>query len=140
MPFVLLAAAVTLHGREVAAGNVIELPEKSARALVNEGLGVFAEPTAGTAAELAALANGNPVENGATQHGGQLPPDGGNVANTGAQYAEIEKLKKALDNQYKKDELAEAAKAIGVDFPYDANKAEIIEAAIEQGKAEALLK
>jgi hypothetical protein len=50
------------------------------------------------------------------------------------------KAAKALDDKYKRDELATAAKDAGVEFPYDAKKAEIIEAVMTAGKAETLLK
>ena len=53
--------------------------------------------------------------------------------------AEIEKLKAALDAKYKRDELAKAAKEIGVEFKYNAKNAEIIDAVVAAGKAEALL-
>lgn len=54
--------------------------------------------------------------------------------------AAIELQRKALDSQYKRDELAEAAKAAGVEFAFDAKKDEIVDAILAQDKAAALLK
>ena len=54
--------------------------------------------------------------------------------------AELAKVRKALDDQYGKDELYKAAKTAGVDIAYNAKKSDIVEAIIVQGKAAALLK
>jgi hypothetical protein len=121
--FVLLNAAITLEASEIAAGEVVELTELSAQALIKEGKAVKATPDGETADALKQL-----------QEGGQpnqepVDPD-----------AELEKVRKALDDQYKADELKAAAKEAGVDFAYDVTKTNLIAAIIEQGKAEALLK
>lgn len=122
MPYVLLDTYVTIKGEEHKPGEVVELGKKSAEALVNEGKARPATPDAETAAAVAAA---------------DLPSDAEVAAN---QEADLALTKKALDDQYKRDELAEAAKAAGVDYAYDAKKAEIIEAVVSQGKAAALLK
>lgn len=115
---VLLHASITLEGVDLEAGNVVELSEKSAQALINEGNAVESSP------------EGEPIEKE-------------DAADPVAQYqpeAALEKTRKALDDQYKMEELKPAAKEAGVDFAYDVTKANLIAAIIEQGKAEALLK
>lgn len=57
-----------------------------------------------------------------------------------AEDEERAKVYKALDAQYKKDPLIAEAKAAGVEFAFDATKPVIINAVIDQGKAEVLLK
>lgn len=117
--FVLLTSAITLGASELQAGEVIELTELSAQALIKEDKAVEATPDGETAKALKKLGEGQD---------GQDPE------------AELEKVRKALDDQYKADELKTVAKEAGVDFPYDVKKADLIAAIIEQGKAEALLK
>lgn len=120
MPYFLLTVAVTFNGAHVEAGEVIELTEKSGQALVEEDKAVEVEPDGETLKALQEPAG----------EGGQEPDP-----------AEADaKTVKALDDQYKRDELATAAKEAGVEFAYDAKKGEIIAAVMEQGKAEALLK
>lgn len=117
MPYFLLKEPVTFSGAIVEAEEVIELTELSGKALVAEGKAIEVTPDDETLKEL----------QDATGEPGQEPDDEA-------------LLIKALDDQYKKPELVEAAKAAGVEFPYDATKEAIIKAAIEQEKAEALLK
>jgi hypothetical protein len=117
--FVLLNEEVTLESGVAAAGEVIELTELSAQALINEEKAVEATPEGEAALKQ--------IAEGQDQDG--LDPE-----------AELEKVRKALDDQYKADELKTAAKEAGVDFPYDVKKADLIAAIIDQGKAEALLK
>ncbi|XJZ25955.1 hypothetical protein ACF5W4_11135 [Bacillota bacterium Lsc_1132] len=118
--FVLLRESITLEGQEIEAGEVVELSETSARALITEEKAAEATPDEETAAALKQL-------------DGQ-DPEGQDQA------AEVEKIRKALDDQYKADELKKAAKDAGVEFPYDVKKPDLIAAIIDQGKAEALLK
>lgn len=60
---------------------------------------------------------------------------------TEAKLAEVrEKQRKALDDQYKADELKDAAKTAGVEFAFDAAKKVVIAAIIDQGKADQLIK
>ena len=115
---IVLKGTVTLSGHDVHAGDVIDIPEDSAKSLVAADL---AENVGGKEQ------NGTPDEFKAG--------DG----TDGAEEA-LAKLMKALDNQYKRDELAVVAKTAGVEFEYDAKKAEIITAVIEQGKEATLLK
>jgi hypothetical protein len=117
--FVMLKEPVTLETGEVPAGEVIELTELSAQALINEGKAAEATPDGETAEAL------NQIEG---QEDGQDPADG------------VEKARQALADQYKADELKKAAKEAGVDFPYDVTKPALISAIIDQGKTEALLK
>jgi hypothetical protein len=111
------ARGVTLAGQEVPVGTEIEVSEKSAAALIAEGK----------------------AENGEAQ-GQKEDPNAGGGAGGSNEPTEEEKQAKALDAQYKRDELAAAAKAAGVDFAYDAKKDDIIAAVIAQGQAGALLK
>lgn len=123
--FVILKGTVTYMGRDAVAGEGIVLPERSAKSLVASGLAEFAPEQPQKAAV-----------NDLNGEGGSNLQDEGQTG----EEDEIAKLTKALEDQYKRDELAEAAKNIGVEFKYDAKKAEIITAAIKQGKAAALLK
>lgn len=126
-----LLEPITLFGSVAQPGEVVTLPELSANALIREGKSV------NTSQER----TGEPQTDGKekddqTPHG---EVEGGTGA-SGQQESGGELLAKALDAQYKRDDLATAAKDAGVDFAYDAKKAEIIQAAIDQEKAEALLK
>lgn len=109
-----IAAGLTLAGVSIQKGESVELPEASAAALVKEGK---------------ATAAGDEAKEPA---GGQKPEA------TAAE--EIERQRKALDDQYTLDELKTAAKDAAVDFAYDATKKALIASIIEQGKTEALLK
>jgi len=53
--------------------------------------------------------------------------------------AVFEELRTALDEEYNADELKRVAKDVGVDLAGASNKAEVIEAIINQGKADELL-
>lgn len=119
-----LLKTVTLWGNDVNPGEVIEVNDVSADALVNEGAAEHVEAEEGSQ---------DPAGDGENNNeGGQQDP--------AAEAAAIEMQKAALDAQYKKDDLAEAAKAVGVEFHYDAKKADIIEAVIAAGKASVLMK
>ncbi len=122
---VVLKGTVTFQGKEKNAGDKVNIPERSAKALVDAGLAEY----------VAEQPPGLTTEDGNNQGGSNLP--NGDLK---GQEDEVARLAKALEDQYKCDELSEAAKAIGVEFKYDAKKPEIITAAIEQGKATALLK
>ncbi|WP_336786566.1 hypothetical protein [Paenibacillus sp. MMO-177] len=110
----IIAAGVTLGGQDIAVGDEIEVSERSAASLIESGH-----------AEGGAVADANPDAGG--QGGGNEP-------------TEAELQAKALDSQYKRDELYEAAKEAGVDISFDAKKGEIIAAVIAQGFAAALIK
>jgi hypothetical protein len=131
---------VTLGYSTIDSG-IIELDEVSANALVAEGKAKHVENQEG--------GNGAGVSGDANtsvdaQKGAKNPADGeddklqGVGANNPADEA-VALMRKALDDKFKRDELAEAAKAIGVEFAYDAKKAEIVEAVIAAGKAEILV-
>lgn len=68
------------------------------------------------------------------------PPPGDEQPPGQVDAEEKEKQAKALNAQYTRDALAEAAKLAGVEFPYDARKDDIVAAVINQGKAAVLLK
>lgn len=117
-------------GAEAEVGEVLELGDLSADALISEGMAEEIEP-----------AGQNDPDSNENQNDGVKVPrkDGAQEGETeGAE--EVEKITKALDAQYKRDELAERAKEVGVEFPYNAKKDEIVKAIIEQEKAEAVLK
>jgi hypothetical protein len=127
MPKYLISGhGVTKEGKNVPPGEILELSEKSGAALVAEGM----------ATEV--LSETETVKASADETFTGNIQSGSNVG--GPELSEEEKQAKALASQYKRDELAAAAQAAGVDFPYDAKKNEIIAAVIAQGKAEALLK
>ena len=110
-----LLKPVTLESSEVPAGEIIDVSELSAGALIEEGA---AEATEGPT--------------------GSEPPAGDQTTGETEEQA-AEKLRAALDSKYKRDELADAAKEAGVEFAFDAKKAEIVSAVMAAGKAEALL-
>lgn len=144
-------AGVTHQGAPVDKEEVIALGAVSARALIKEGLaelmgeegGVNAADTNQDGAGSGKVGdhdqNHSKESKGALEMntGVQLPTDEEAAAN---KEADRELTVKALDDQYKRDELAEAAKEAGVEFAYDARKADIIQAVIDQEKAAALLK
>lgn len=119
-----LIAAVTFESGEIQPGEYIEVSEKSAKALIEEGRAVIdaeqeeadriLEKQKAAEEEAKALAEKKAIE-------------------------ELTKTRKALDGKYKVEELAAAAKEAGVEFAFDAKKADIVEAVIAAGKAEALL-
>lgn len=121
---ILLLIPVTFEGSTVAAGEEIEVSERSAQALVDEGGAEFVQ-------EKSATLDVTPEEEEADRILGEKEAQ--------AVQDELERVRKALDDKYLRPELADAAKGIGVEFPYDAKKSEIIEAAVEAGKAAALL-
>lgn len=121
--YVLLATGITLEYGDVQAGEVVELPELSAKALINEGKAEEVTPDENTADALKKREGQEPQEP-------PLPDPA----------EEVEKIRKALDDQYKLEDLKPAAQEAGVDFAYDVTKKSLIAAIIEQGKAQALLK
>lgn len=125
-----LLEAVTMYGQEAKPGAVITITELSAQALVKEGKAEYVQEEGQTSPQGNETGDQDPKD--PNEEGGQ------EGATEGPD--EVDLLKTALDNQYKRDELAEAAKEAGVDFAYNAKKGEIIQAAIDQEKAEALLK
>lgn len=118
---------VTLRyqGARIPAGEPVNFDEATALQLVKEGSAV---PAGQETVKKTSVAN---------EMGGVNSNPAGDQEN--AAEVEIQCVTKALDERYKRDELAEAAKVAGVEFAYDAKKAEIITALIDQGKAAALL-
>lgn len=133
---------------EAKVGEVLQLPGRSADALVSEGKAEEVTPDAETGKALQELSgNSGPASPQSNETGEGVPKQGETqqtpegAAEGGAVEAEERaKVEKALDAQYKRDELAERAKEVGVEFPYDAKKAEIVAAVIDQDKAVAVLK
>lgn len=111
----IIGLGVTLSGMDITPGMTIEINEPSALSLIEAGLA--------EAVENVDLVEDPPAD-----------PPMDPVSD------EVHLQTKALDGQYKRDELYEAAKAIGVDIAFDAKKAEVISAVIAQGYAAALLK
>lgn len=135
MPYVLLKESITLSGSHIDAGEYVDLSEKSANALIEEGKASHAEPFEET--RKSPEVHKEPSE-GDKDESVQTPSEG--QENEAGAENEAEKITKALNDQYSRTKLAEEAKKVGVEFPYDAKKGEIVRAVIEQGKAEALLK
>lgn len=133
MPFIKLLGPVTFGASTVEAGEVINLSELSAAALVKEGNAVYEEatedPTSDEKVEEdpTVLTEVEEAQEGATEV----------VEGT---ETEEDRLRSALSAKFKRDDLAKAAKDIGVEFTYDAKKSVIVEAVIEAEKAEALLR
>ena len=125
---IFLKYGVTFGGTILPAETDVDLPEADARRLVDQGDAEYVDP-----------ADAKPSK--APAKGAK--PSKAQAAEAEAQAAEaeaIEQQRKALDGQYERDALAEAAKAAGVEFAFDAEKADIIGAVMAQGKTEALLK
>jgi len=124
---VILTAAITFNGAIVEKDETIELPEKSAKALIAEG-----SAKEGTPSE---------AKNGTLEpsnvKGEQEEGDGIKTSPED----EKELIRKALDAKYvsRIAELKEHAKEADVQFAHDATKVIIIDAVIEAGKAEAVL-
>jgi hypothetical protein len=129
---VFLKENVTFNGSIVEAGEVIELSEKSAQALINEDKAAEATPDEETAKALEGVGSPENDETGDPH----LTPSEDQKDQAGEA---LELITSALNAKYNRDPLAEEAKAVGVEFPYDAKKGEIIQAVIEAGKAEVLL-
>ncbi|TVX92217.1 hypothetical protein [Paenibacillus agilis] len=111
---------VTKDGADVAVGEVITLGDhKSFLALINEGKGYAVNEA------------GDPVDPVLASSGAEAP---------GTAEDDVELTKKALDDQYKLEELKAEAKLAEVDFPYDVKKGVLIDMIMAQGKAAALLK
>jgi hypothetical protein len=139
---VILTQAITLGGSIVAADEVVELTEKSAQALIDEGKAEAVEPDEETGKALNAAGSPGSDETGdphlTPSEDGKDGTDGQPAANN---EEEIEKLRKALDDKYKGEipALKDHAKEVDVQFAHDATKGEIIAAVIEAGKGEAVL-
>lgn len=122
--------SVTLGGGTINAGTIDEVNDESAKALVRDGAAEIIEPTAeeDEDIEIPDLAAKEQVKADVA------------TANTEAPTNSEEMVIKALDAQYKKEEIAAAAKGLGIEFPFDAKKADIIAAVIAADKATALMK
>ncbi|MGP9042108.1 DUF7210 family protein [Cytobacillus kochii] len=128
---IILNEPVTFNGAIIQAGEVLELSELSAKALVEEGKGE----------EVTAEENQNPPEGTeVTEEGGKAKEDLRHSENKEDGAGDDTALVvKALEDKYNRDPLAEAAKGVGVEFAFNAKKGEIIQAVIQAGKAEVLL-
>jgi hypothetical protein len=128
--FLLLKEDLTFNGATVEAGEIIELPEMSAQALIDEEKAEEVEPEGGK------LPDGTEDPGNDDKGDGRPNPSEGSEDDTSKQ---LDLTKKALNDKYTRDDLAKEAKAIEVEFAYDAKKGEIIEAVVTAGKAEVLL-
>jgi len=161
--FVYLLEEVTAAGKPVPAGEILQLSEKSANALVNDGLATYAEPTDETRAKIDAAQStddekgsnhsNTPETDKTPSEGSQAPLNVSTDLPSDEEVAEQvdaavkeqfdndrEMTYKALYAQYTDKELRPKAKELGVEFPYDANKGDIVNAVIDQGKAADFLK
>lgn len=139
---------VSYKGKDIPLGEIVETDAASAASLIADG---YAEAAAETVAENALKSPVSPSNpsgdklpegTGEGQTGGQQEDGGGKNEGTENPTGEdaLAKTKKAINDKYKRDELYDAAKLAGVEIAFDAKKADIIDAVIAQGKAEALLK
>lgn len=118
--FVKTLTRTTHKGERLPVGSVISLDEKNADSLVRGRFAAYCDE------------NGEPIKAAAPTTGDKAPAPG--------TITDEAKVKKALDSQYKADELKDAAKLAGVEFAFDATKPVVIDAIVAQGKAAALLK
>lgn len=127
-----LEGGVVYKGKRVEIGDVIELPPTSADALVDEDKAEYVEsqPAGGHTERKTPTDLPNTPTNTQNAHGG----------NQTVQGLDAQATADALDKQYTLPELKEAAKTADVDFRYDDNKPQVIQAIIDQGKAPQLLK
>ena len=141
MKKVRIAKLGVFHGGEsLGIGHEMELDNVSADALIASG---HAEEINDAVEDAGSGETGEGNQTpGEGQEGGQMTPgQGDNNGQEGVDpEAELKKARKALDSQYHRDDLYEAAIKAGVDIAYDTKKADIIEAVITQGKKDALLK
>jgi len=143
MKITVTAPGVTIGHTEVPVGDEIDLPVNEARRLIVEGYAkdpiVEHPPEKQAAPESGENDPGGVTEDDQVQTPSDDPKDvaGGENDDQGDT---VEKVRRALNDQYKKPELIDAAKKAGVEFPFDATKEVVIEAVITQGKAELLLK
>lgn len=135
--------ALRLSGERIPAGRGIDLPEDAALQLEKEGSVELLEGKTADALEAVltvekVAADINVPAGTASTADGQINQE----KNEGSPGPEaVEKVRSALNSQYEsRDELAEKAKEVGIDFAWNAGKDKIIERALEQGKAELLLK
>lgn len=123
------AAGVSFQGSDVKPGTVIELGELSYNALLNERKGRQVDDQDKPVGEI-----------------GEAPVNVPEADPDAAAAAEVEKQRKALNDQYNlegggtKPGLKEAALAAGVEFGFDAKKDTIIDAILAQGKAALLIR
>lgn len=117
-----LLRPVTMDSGHIQAGEILELTDLSGKALVEEGAAEYADLEEGK--QEAAPGNDQEAEK---------------IAEDLAQAEELAKAVRALNEKYNRDPLAEEAKKMGVEFAFDAKKAEIVEAVVAAGKLGALL-
>lgn len=145
--YVELKGSILAGGGNLEAGEFIELPEKSANALINEGLAVLAEKKGNDdqndPPKLTGEGTGDDSGQGGTntQDEDKTPGEGsqGEITTTDKLEADRETTYKTIYGRYKDDELRPLAKEHGVDFAYDATKKDLVNAIIDQGKADKFL-
>lgn len=131
--YLLLNEALTFNGAIVEAGEVIELPEKSAQALIEEGKAKEVIPDEETGKALGGV--GSPGNDETTDP--HLTPSNNPENEPGE---ELELIKKALSDKYEDVEaLREVAKEVDIAVAWNAGKDTVINKIIEAGKAEAVL-
>lgn len=117
-------SGIMLEGESLAVGRVVkiaEIGEQNAVALAKEGAAAYCD------------ADG-------TEDTTPAPAAGGGRTEEELLAEVQEKQRKALDTQYKADDLKGAAKLAGVDFAFDVSKKALIAAILAQGKADQLIK
>lgn len=121
---VLLLIPGTFNGSIIAAGEEIELQDRSAKSLVSEGGAKYSNVESATLG---------------VSHEGEKDWQVQAEGKTKVAQSELVKVKKALRDKLTHMDMAKEAKAMGVEFSYDATEDEFINAVVASGKAEALL-
>ena len=118
---------VTLQGRDVPAGEIIDVPEKSAKNLAENKFVTLEAVTEATK---------KPVE--PPKVTGDTNVDDNGYNGTGEENAsqdtvDVEAIAKAIDDKHKRDELYDIAKDLDIEIPHDIKKADLIAKIIENG-------
>lgn len=114
--FIKLIMPMTYESSELQAGEIMEITQHSGEAAIAEGRAIEVDDA------------GNDVIAPPEEPKDEAPADD-----------EAVKLYAAIDDKYNRDDLAEAAKKLDVEFKYNAKKAEIINAVIAAEKGDAIL-
>lgn len=145
--YVELKGTILAGGGYLEAGETVELPEKSANALVEEGLAVLTDQKATEGGNPSQERTGDDSSDD-TGKGGTNTQDDDKTPGEGAEGGNTEDLSdedrettyKTIYGRFKDDELRPMAKEHGIDFAYDATKKDLVNAIIDQGKAAEFLK
>lgn len=140
----IIKVGVSYKGKDILPGDTVETDENSANSLIADGYAVEnTEADALKSPVSPSNPSGDKIPAGEEKTASDANMKATGVKNEGTgtdAEDELAKTKKALNDQYKRDELYDAAIKAGVEIAYDAKKADIVDAVVAQGKVEALLK